>query len=161
MFTILLWYNLPWLHKLMTIRKKRTNISTMSADAHLVTRNEHAWWWLLIFICILQHWEWYSGGFSILIPVVDRTPRRLYPRIIVHYVHSLWPSGDIRRIRPVTTQAEVLAYCLTAPSHYVNQCRLSFRGVLWNSPLNEWPNFLISVEIIPLKLLHIPNGPMC
>ena len=39
-------------------------------------------------------------------------------------INSLWPSNAIWRHRSGSTQAQVMACCLTAPSHYLNQCWL-------------------------------------
>ena len=38
------------------------------------------------------------------------------------YFDSLWPSDTIWRQRSGSTLAQVMACCLTAPSHYLNQC---------------------------------------
>ena len=38
--------------------------------------------------------------------------------------NSLWPSDAIWRHRSGSTLAQVMAGCLTAPSHYLNQCWL-------------------------------------
>ena len=40
------------------------------------------------------------------------------------WVNSLWPSDAIWRQRSGSTLAQVMACCLTAPSHYLNQCWL-------------------------------------
>ena len=40
------------------------------------------------------------------------------------WVNSLWPSDAIWRQRSGSTLAQVMAWCLTAPSHYLNQCWL-------------------------------------
>ena len=48
-------------------------------------------------------------------------------------LNSLWPSDAIRRQGTESTLAEVLACCLTAPSHYLNQCWLIISKVLWHS----------------------------
>ena len=50
--------------------------------------------------------------------------------------NSLWPSGTIW-----STLAQVIAWWLTAPSHYLNQCWLPINKILWDSfqgnvPLN-------------------------
>ena len=39
-------------------------------------------------------------------------------------INSLWPSDAIWRQRSGSTLAQVMACCLTAPSHYLNQCWL-------------------------------------
>ena len=38
------------------------------------------------------------------------------------WVNSLWPRDAIRRHRSRSTLAQAMACCLTAPSHYLNQC---------------------------------------
>ena len=50
------------------------------------------------------------------------------------YVNSLWPSDVIWRQGSRSTLAQVMACCLTAPSHYLNQCWLMISEVFWHSP---------------------------
>ena len=51
------------------------------------------------------------------------------------FVNSLWPSDAIWRHRSGSTLAQVMACCLTAPSHYLNQCWLTISKVhAWHSP---------------------------
>ena len=63
-------------------------------------------------------------------------------QIMVHYLiiteslpcfNSLRPSDAIWRQWSWTTLAQVMACCLTAPSHFLNQCWLIIRGVLWHT----------------------------
>ena len=49
------------------------------------------------------------------------------------WVNSLWPSDAKWRHRFGSTLAQVMACCLTAPSHYLNQCWLHMNEVLWYS----------------------------
>ena len=49
------------------------------------------------------------------------------------YINSLWPSDAIRRQETESTLAQVMACCLTAPSHYLNQWWLIISKVLWHS----------------------------
>ena len=49
-------------------------------------------------------------------------------------LNSLWPRNAIRRHRSGSTLAQVMACCLTAPSHYLNQCWLIISKVPWHSP---------------------------
>ena len=58
--------------------------------------------------------------------------RRLLSRLN-NQVNSLRPSDAIWRQWSWTTLAQVMACCLTAPSHYLNQCWLIIRGVLWHT----------------------------
>ena len=65
-------------------------------------------------------------------------------------VNSLWPSDTIWRQRPGSTLAQVMAWCLTAPSHYLNQCWLIISKVLW---LSREGNFTRDASIINNKNL--------
>ena len=47
-------------------------------------------------------------------------------------INSLWPSDAIWRHISRSTLAQVMACCLTAPSHYLNQCWLISK-VQWHS----------------------------
>ena len=60
-------------------------------------------------------------------------------------INSLWPSDAIWRHRSGSTLAQVMACCLTAPSHYLNQCWLNISVALWHSAENI---FTINVEDI-------------
>ena len=58
--------------------------------------------------------------------------RRYWARSLTSYsitrlqwVNSLWPSDAILRPKSGSTLAQVMARCLTAPSHYLNQCWLN------------------------------------
>ena len=63
-------------------------------------------------------------------------------------IKSLWPSDAIWRQKSGSTLAQVMACCLTAPSHYLNQCWLIISKVKWyssdsnftrdNSAINHW-----------------------
>ena len=56
-------------------------------------------------------------------------------------VNSLWPSDAIWRHRSGLTLVQVMACCLTAPSHYLNQCWLFISEIPWYSPGS---NFTVS-----------------
>ena len=47
--------------------------------------------------------------------------------------NSLWLSDTIWRHKSGSTLAQVMACCLTAPSHYLNQCWLIISKVQWHS----------------------------
>ena len=51
----------------------------------------------------------------------------------IQYVNSLWPGDVIWRQGTRSTLAQVMACCLTAPSHYLNQCWLIICEVPWHS----------------------------
>ena len=48
-------------------------------------------------------------------------------------INLLWPGDAIWRHGSRSTLALVMARCLTAPSHYLNQCWLIIREVPWHS----------------------------
>ena len=48
-------------------------------------------------------------------------------------INSLWPSDAIWRQRSGSTLAQVMACCLMAPSHYLNQRWLIINEVQWHS----------------------------
>ena len=49
--------------------------------------------------------------------------------IPLHFINSLWPSDDTWQHGTWSTLVQVMACCLTAPSHYLNQCWLTIWGV--------------------------------
>ena len=51
----------------------------------------------------------------------------------VYKLNSLWQSDAIWQHRFRSTLAQVMACCLTAPSHYLNQCWLIISEVQWHS----------------------------
>ena len=44
--------------------------------------------------------------------------------VMFYFLNALWSSDTIWRRRSESTLAQVMACCLTAPSHYLNQCWL-------------------------------------
>ena len=82
-------------------------------------------------------------------------------------IYSLWPSDVIWRHRTGSTKAQVMACCLMAPSHYLNQCWFLISDVSWHS---SWNNFSVSTQAITLSnnfendILKItatsPRGPL-
>ena len=54
------------------------------------------------------------------------------------WINSLWPSDTIWWQISGSTLAQVMACCLMAPSHYLNQCWLIISEVQWHS---HWGNF--------------------
>ena len=53
-------------------------------------------------------------------------------------VNSLWPIDVIWRQGTRTTLAQVMACCLMAPSHYLNQCWPMISEVMWHSPDSDF-----------------------
>ena len=70
--------------------------------------------------------------------------------------NSLGPNDAIWRQRSGSTLAQVMACCLTAPSHYLNQCWLVISMVQWHSYeaiSQEIPQ--PSTTKISLKITHL------
>ena len=57
----------------------------------------------------------------------------LYCNFTANGLNSLGPSDAIWRWRSWSTLVQLMACCLTAPSHYLNQCWLIISQVLWHS----------------------------
>ena len=84
---------------------------------------------------------------------------------IVAIVKPLSPGDDIWRHRTWSTLVQVMAFCLTAPSHYLYQYWLIISEVQWHSSsgnftsdistINRWN----SLKIICLKF-QISQGPV-
>ena len=53
--------------------------------------------------------------------------------ILMKLINSLWPSDAIWWHISGSTLAQVMACCLAAPSHYLNQCWLIISKVQWYS----------------------------
>ena len=62
---------------------------------------------------------------------------------------TLWPSDAIWRHRSGSTLAQVMACCLTAPSHYLNQCWLFINEVQWHTSDS---NFTMDTSAISSKI---------
>ena len=70
-----------------------------------------------------------------------------YPNYILYYhkanlspltFNSLWSSDFIWQHRSMSTLAQVMACCLMAPSHYLNQRWLLINDVLWHLPESDF-----------------------
>ena len=49
-------------------------------------------------------------------------------------INSLWPNDTRWHRRSWSSLVQIMACCLTAPSHYMNQCWFLISEVLWHSP---------------------------
>ena len=77
------------------------------------------------------------------------------------WINSLWSSDAIWWQRSGSTVAQVMACCLTAPSHYLNQCWLIISEVQWHSykgnctrdasAINHWNPFQNYISKISFK----------
>ena len=52
---------------------------------------------------------------------------------IPNHLNSLWPIYTIWGHKSGSTLAQVMAWCLMAPNHYLNRCWLIFSKVQWHS----------------------------
>ena len=62
----------------------------------------------------------------------------LPPTLLVLALNSLWPSDAIQWYRTGSTLVQIMACCLAAPIHYLNQCWFIINGVLWHSTDNKF-----------------------
>ena len=76
-------------------------------------------------------------------------------------VDSLWSIDAIWRHRSGSILVQVMACCLTAPSHHLNQWLLLLSEVLWHSPDSNFTSAQITIlciefENYPLKITVEP-----
>ena len=121
-------------------------IITLPASLHQLRER-----WLQMRIIISVFWRWFQTYF------IDQTskwtPRsRQIPG--TWRINSLWHGDSIGRYRLGSTLAQVLACCLTALIHYLNQCLLSINGVLWYLPILQ-EVLKVSIRKISLKNIYL------
>ena len=58
--------------------------------------------------------------------------------VLLCWLTTLLPSNAIWQHRSGSTVAQVMAWCLVASSHYLNQCWLNIKDVLWHSSENSF-----------------------
>ena len=73
------------------------------------------------------------------------------------YISSLWTSGVIWCPVHQSTLAQVMAYCLTAPSHYLSQYWLIIGRILCHSSLTHWGR-VTHICVIELTIIGSDNG---
>ena len=61
--------------------------------------------------------------------------------------NSMWPSDTIRPYRYGSTLAHVMNCCLTAPSHYLNQCWFIITDVLWHPPESNFTRIAFEINL--------------
>ena len=61
-------------------------------------------------------------------------------------VNSLWPNDVIWRHRSGSTLAQVMAWCLTAPSHYLNQSWLIIIDVQWHLSEGNFMRYALAIN---------------
>ena len=85
----------------------------------------------------------------------------------VFFINSLRPSDTIWWHRSGSTLVQVMACCLTAPSHYLNQCWLIISKVLWHSSegyfirdASATIHFKLAWKLPSYNWIEISQGPM-
>ena len=89
----------------------------------------------------------YLLGYSYDDPILERAKSSCF--------NSLWPSDAIWRQIPRSTLAQVMACCLTAPSHYLNQCWLIINKVQWHSSECNFTRDASAITEISLKITYL------
>ena len=113
-------------------------ISSASNDHQPVDDMQYSWLYYVIVWCMMP----VAGGQSVFsdyhkmadtdVPLLWSTLRRRTEKEhqcgheleSCHWHNSLWPSDAIWWHRSGSSLAQVMAWCLTAPSHYLNHCWL-------------------------------------
>ena len=72
----------------------------------------------------------------------------------------LWPSDAVWWHKYLSTLAKIIAWCLMAPSHYLNQCWLLISEVLWHSHKSSFtasaPAAILYITNLKIILLKLP-----
>ena len=93
-----------------------------------------------------------SQLFSPILKGVAKTRNTAISVTTCPFLDALWTSDANWWQRSELTLAQVMACCLKSPSHYLNQCWLITKGVLWHS--NE-SNFTRSAHVLDLYLVFV------
>ena len=88
-----------------------------------------------ILMGFISHFKWYWQ--REIMHLKPLTTKRNWKKMWL-CINSLWPSDVIWQQGSRSTLAQVMACCLTAPSHYLKQCWLMISGVLWHSPKSNF-----------------------
>ena len=93
---------------------------------------EHSFAWAMITFDLCQYAYWCHGYTQ------SQVIKRHYTE--PPHINSLPPSGTIWQHTPWSTLAQVMACCLTAPSHNLNQCWLHIlvQSTIQRSPRDQW-----------------------
>ena len=74
-------------------------------------------------------------------------------------INSLAPSDAIWWQKSGSTLAQVMACCLTAQSHYLNQCWLINTKVLWHPRALSWEDLKIHINKTRMKFEFLKSDP--
>ena len=136
-----------WKHKLFSSNVLSVYLST-SPSVCIKISNKHIKEHSIIWSCIcdLKIFEWYMivdifffwfgkrswlhGGFK---------------QLVSDLVNPLWSGDDIWSFRSGSTLVQLMAWCLMAPSHYLNQCwsiiRRDPERLIWGSFHRNWARY--------------------
>ena len=81
-----------------------------------------------------RHHLWYGNLPSSKLRLVFNFGQTEVNHKLCSSIKSLWPSDTRWWQRSGWTFVQLMAFCLMAPSRYMNQCWLIIREVLWYSP---------------------------
>ena len=97
--------------------------------------------WRCIFTCISYHWQW-KYAFCLQVNCV-----LMWFCYLCRVPGAIWQHGSR------STLVQVMACCLTTPSHYQNQCWLSITKVQWCSSEGKFAWYItkICLKIIFLR----------
>ena len=70
-------------------------------------------------------------------------------------INRLWPSDTIWWYRSGSTLARVIACCLMAPSHYLNQCWLIIHEAHWHLSEGNLTEKIPDVTHYEVKITHL------
>ena len=89
-------------------------------------------WAIIIFYCSLH------SSVTFVKKGTNKVSDYLYSWMYIHprLFNTLWPYDVVWRHGPVSTLVQAMACCLTTPSHYLDECLLLIREVMWHSPEN-------------------------
>ena len=106
---------------------------------------------------VLSRWQAVTWLYEMMIYISTNDLKT--PALSLKYRHacinSLWPGDTIWRRGTRSTLAQVMACCLTAPSHYLNQFWLIISEVNWHSYQGNFARDASTVNHFSLGKLHI------
>ena len=76
-------------------------------------------------------WACLPKDFVSVVILIAYTHSMCRKNLCTYLCFSLWPSDTILQHRSGSTLSQVRAWCLMAPSHYINQCWLIITEVQW------------------------------
>ena len=114
---------------MLLIRPLATNFCEISIEIHIFPLKKSIW--------KCRKWRQFCLGLNVLSASVWMGPELGYhnakPSAGPMLINSLWPSDAIWHWRSWSTPIQVMACCLMAPSHHVNQCWVTTNKILYNS----------------------------